>query len=174
MVVNYSLHLQGGKGTPQRHLLLAKLSGLTCLSRRPVGIIPQRRLWLTLMNRSRNWPKRFGSDPYISLCWISKSLMPIGKSTWEKSNLKRLWLRYMVSNAVFSLPNKNEASPVRWFLDRSRRFTMAFPNDLGIGPLNPFCPKNRSITGFWNEPKLAGIEPDSRLARRSSRVIFVR
>ncbi|KAJ8448493.1 hypothetical protein Cgig2_012137 [Carnegiea gigantea] len=51
---------------------------------------------------------------------------------------------------------------------------MAFPNDRGIGPFNRFCPRNSSIPGFLKEPKLAGIEPDSRLARRSSRVISVR
>lgn len=80
----------------------------------------------------------------------------------------------MVSNAVLLLPNKNDASPVSSFIDRSRRFTMAFPNDRGIGPLNWFCPRNSSIPGLLKEPKLAGIEPESRLARRSSRVILIR
>ena len=100
------------------------------------------------------------------MLWLKSSFFkPEGKFTVDKSNEKELFCS-SIKIAFLSLPNKNEASPVRWLLEMLSQLNPTLPNDLGIGPDSRFswAPK----TKFLNEPKLSGIGPvKSLLSRRS-------
>ena len=103
------------------------------------------------------------------MLWLmSRFLIPGGRSTFEKSNLKRLLLKSMVVKPVFLLPNKNDASPVNSLLDKSSAASLALPKDLGIEPDSLLKERSRLSWGFLNEPKLSGMDPVSWFCLRSS------
>ncbi|KAL9255769.1 hypothetical protein AKJ16_DCAP06302 [Drosera capensis] len=101
-----------------------------------------------------------GRLPKMWLLLISKSTKLLGITTLEKSNENEFLLKLTYVNPVFSLPNRNVASPVKLFSVNSMNVKFTVPTDWGIGPENLLRAKCRPKGfGKFEELNVAGMLP---------------